>query len=81
MSDLLLDYSLMKAGRRPLAVFRMRGATFRRGELSPTTYGGWRVHCRCCEWDDWAKRPYTHAAAMDTAYTHAALCPKAGETR
>jgi hypothetical protein len=83
MTDFLLDYSIIKAGRKPIAVFRMRSMraslNYRLGasldeRLGPTVYGGWRVHCRRCQWDDWGKGP-THAEAMDTAYAHAADCP------
>jgi hypothetical protein len=77
--QLLLDYSLMVAGRKPLSVWRMRGTTFvstnGRYELVETQYGSWRVHCRCCQWDDWAKG-FTHADAMNTAYAHVAACPR-----
>ena len=76
---MLLDYSIMVAGRRPMSVWRMRGTTFLvengRCTLHATQYGGWRAHCRCCGWDDWAGSP--QSVAMDTAYAHIASCPKA----
>lgn len=75
MMTAMLDCSLMMAGRRPMAVWRMRGTSFVGDRLGPTVYGGWRVHCRCCQWDDWAKGP-THGEAIDTAYAHVGSCPK-----